>query len=62
MADKKLVNLYISTDVIAFYTEKARQDLLEEGEMVGEKNLQKRRSRLMIEVLTTCYETEEEDE
>lgn len=62
MADKKLTNLYLREDVIAYYTRKAQEELEDEGESVNKVSLQRRRSRLMVDLLTDLYESDGEEE
>lgn len=62
MADKKLTNLYLREDVIAYYIRKAQEELEDEGESVNKVSLQRRRSRLMVDLLTDLYESDGEEE
>ena len=62
MRDKKLTNLYISDDVINHFTRKAQAELEDEGEPVNKITIQRKRSRLMVDLLTECYEAEDEEE
>jgi hypothetical protein len=62
MADKNIVHLHLGANIIDYFTRKAQEELNDEGETINQIALQRRRARLMVDLLTACYESEQEDE
>lgn len=60
MTYKRFTNLYLSSELVDYFTNKARKELLDENEAVNKVSLQRRRSRLMVEILTDYYENDED--
>lgn len=51
MTNKRLVNLSIPVDIIEFYTKLALEDIMEEDGDINQQAIQRRRARLIIDVL-----------
>lgn len=51
MTNKRLVNLSVPIDIIDFYTKLALEDIMEEDGDINQSSVQRRRSRLIVDLL-----------
>lgn len=62
MTEKRLTNLFISSDIIDYFTRKATQELEDECESINKITIQRKRSGLMVDALASCYESDDEND
>lgn len=55
MTNKRLVNLSVPVDILDFYTKLALEDIMEEDGDINQQAIQRRRARLIIELMIKNY-------
>lgn len=56
--NKQMTNLFLDKEIFDYFTEKATEELEDECTTVNQITLQRRRARLMVDILTNYYEAQ----